>query len=140
MQKLDLEQIIEDYGLDREELAKRLFPTNIQYTRALSDLSKRVRGLRLDQLYVIADAAGVTPQELFQHTKWKALVSKDCFTFQRKNYRATLDKTTWEVKITHDGSLLVEYAMVNKLIPLSEFLDGVDAEIQKHKNQIKNQE
>lgn len=137
MSKIDLSAIIEDYSLDKEELARRLFPAHAHPRHAIRDVIKGVLDLRVAQLSVLSDMAGVSVPELFKVSGWGSLVSNDRFTFTRKNYRVTIDKQTWETKIMHDGSMFSQEVLVNKAIPLSEFLAYVDETIKKHKESQK---
>ena len=133
MSKIDLASLMAEYSIDKKELAKRLFPSHVRPDLALSDVLKGVLDLRVAQLSVLSDMTGLSEPELFKATGWRSLASKDLFVFTRKNYRVTVDKQTWEVKIAHDGSMFSQEVLVNKAIPLSEVLDYVDAAIAKHK-------
>lgn len=67
--KIDVKKLFNDYGLDVESSARKLFPRNNYPVKALSRVFKKQALLNSKQMFILADILNLTVSELYQVEK-----------------------------------------------------------------------
>jgi len=137
MKTIDIKAIIEKQGLEMNDVAEQLFPKNKYPRLALNRVIAGDAVLDADQISKLALLADLTIAELYG-ANWKAKSSKGLHTFTNGEFKAELDTTSWITKIFHKGSKFHESVIHSKSIPLSEYLDKLNIQILKFKENESN--
>lgn len=126
MAKINIYKFIDDHGLDRKEVETLLFPTAKHPYYALNRVAKGEGLLDSEQLYKLAEMAGVSVSDLYDSKKWKMKSDANTVTFESEDYKAVLDQKTWITKIFKKDSMLHEAVICPGTTPLSEYLGELD--------------
>lgn len=137
MTQFKLTEIIACYKLDKDELAKILFPGAKYPKMALARVLKGEASLSVDQLEILADFIGVTPSQLFMLDTWKDITTTEDMV---DGCCLTLEKGTFKVKLNFDGAFLTLYKdgeVVYRQItgtdtPVKKFIEYLDDLILKY--------
>jgi hypothetical protein len=133
MSVIDLKSVIDEYGLDRVEISKLLFPANRHQDRALRRIEQSKALLDADQISRLALFIGVSPSDLYTGGDWKQRTEKGVHLFTNGDYKAVLDPNTWVTKIFHNDSMFHESVIHSGSTTLSEYLNTIDSLIHKYK-------
>ena len=133
MNKIDLQQLIEIYNLDKKEIAETLFPGAKYPTLALNRIISGEALLDSDQVSKLALFIGVPIEKLYSGTKWAGKHNGNTHTFTNGEYKAELNTETWTTKLFHNDSLFHEEILHSGSTPLSEYLSKLDELILKHR-------
>lgn len=135
---IDLQKIIDYYGLDKKILALVLFPDTNNPEHALwrrlktSANPANRNNMSLEEVYNLAEFIGVTIDELLSISQWKLVPNKNkdvsaMISFKKGEYLVTLNLKTGISNIMHkDALLLSEKILVGDFIGLQTFLQAVD--------------
>lgn len=137
MTQFKLTEIIASYKLDKDELAKVLFPGAKYPKMALTRVLKGEASLSVDQLEILADFIGVTPSQLFMLDSWKDITTTEDLI---DSCCLTLEKGAYKVKLNFDGAFLTLYKdgeVVYRQItgtdtPVKKFIEYLDDLITKY--------
>ena len=122
MKTINLKKIIEDQLLDKNEIAKLLFPTNAYPVLALNRILAGTAVLNADQISKFSLFSSIPIAELYEGNGWKSTIKKNVHILTSGDYVAELDTSTWTTKIFHNESLFHEFVMVSKSITLSDYI------------------
>lgn len=137
MRTINLQKIIEDNGLDEQEVAILLFPTNAYPKLALKRLTSGAAVMDANQISRLASFSGLTISQLYGIQGWDYTVEDTetgIFTLIAENYTAKLDTSTWKTKIFDNDSLFHDEVIHSESAPLSEYISKLNTIISKHKS------
>lgn len=130
MKKIDLQIIIDTHGLDKKNLAEKLFPNNKYPKHALDRVIEGYSNLDSDQLIILASEIGSTVDELYStESGWTSIASKGLITFKKGNYQAVYNPSTQLTHIYKDGVLIKENAVIitDKNASLDTFVNKLNS-------------
>lgn len=133
MYSIDIEKLIRAKNLDFKEVARQLFPTNKYPEFALSRIIKGKGSLNADQISKLASFASMRIEDLFDGKNWKGHYSNNEYIFTNGEYKAVLNPETWTTKVFHKDSLFHETVIHQGLIPLREYITGLNSIIDNYK-------
>lgn len=134
-QQFNINNVIEYYKLNTEDLAKVLFP-NVRYTKlAFGRVLKGEANLNVIQLERLANHIGVLVADLFSANTWKSSSEDGCLTMLKGEYK---------VKLNYKGVYLSIYNKNNEPIyqklsdvpdmTVNEFINYLDNFIKNYEN------
>lgn len=127
MSTFNLQNIINKYNLDEDDLAKELFPKNKFSKSALARITSGVSYLDTWQLCKLSEILGLKVSDLFIDDNWIKLINDNKIKFFRNNFRVELDLDTHISEIFQSEKLVaVETLITDKNIKLSEYLKLVN--------------
>lgn len=132
MRKIDLDSIIKMYDLDVNEIAKHLFPDNKYARLALNRVLSKKAVLDATQISRLAMFIDIPISALYSGKEWKSKRNRDLIVLTADDYTAELNTKTWLTKIYHKKSLFHEAVIHDGSIPLNEFINKLNIEIEKH--------
>lgn len=136
MAKIDIYKFIDDHGLDRKEVETALFPTAKHPYYALNRVARGEGLLDSEQLYKLAEMAGVSVSDLYDHKQWKVPERNDDpnkMIFENGEYKAVLDRGTWITKIFRKDSMFHESVITSGTTALSVYLQELDRIVEEDK-------
>jgi len=133
MGKINLYKLIEDYVLDEDQLAKRLFPENKQPKMALRRVMFGDGKLDEDKIQLLSKITNIPIPDLFMG--WSGKADVGMLVFSKGNYRAELSQDSWVTRLYYRDEILCEEVIAHGLIPLKDYLDGLDDLVTKQKLQ-----
>lgn len=134
MQKIDIERIIKEQGLNVTEVAQQLFPKQKYPRLALNRVIAGNGLLDSDQVSKLALLAGLKISDLFSGENWTAQSKQGIHYFQNGDFKAELNTRTWITKVFHKDSLFHESVMIAGNTPLNIYLRELDAIINTYKS------
>lgn len=120
-QQFNINQVIERYKLDIDDVANALFP-HVRYKKqALNRVLKGETNIDTDQLQSLAELAGVFPHDLFAINKWIGKSEDGCLTFIKNDFKIKLNYNNVYLSLYKNNELVhQEITMPN--VELTEFL------------------
>lgn len=138
MQKINLEQIIEDHDLDKKNLAEQLFPHHKYAVLAMNRVLSGEGILDAEQISKLSLISGVPISKLFSSEKWELTNRKHLIVLTNDEYTAEVDTRTWATKVYASGSMFHETVLTSSHIALSDFTKKLDSIINKFNKNSKN--
>ena len=134
MARINIYKFIDDHGLDRREVETLLFPNAKHPYYALNRVAKGEGLLDSEQLYKLAEMAGVSVSDLYEHKKWKNKVvpQGNTVVFENGDYKAILDRDTWITKLFQKESMFHESVITSGATTMGDYLDQLDRIIDEH--------
>lgn len=130
-QQFNINQVIEHYGLDVENVAAALFP-NVRYKKqALDRVLRGEANIDTDQLQALANLAGVFPQDLFNIKEWKGQSEDNCLVFIKGEFKVKLNYNNVYLNL-YKNDALVYQEIVAPNLELSKFIDYITELIKKY--------
>lgn len=129
MRKINLAQIIESQKLDKEKLAKVLFPRHNYPYQSLLRILRGDQELSESQIVTLSDYVGMTMTDLFTTKGWKASYHENTHVFEKDNYTAHLNTDTWELIVFVKGHIQASNLLVHKSISVAELIKTIEREI-----------
>lgn len=128
---INLRELIEQRGLKTREVAEFLYPGN-KYPRA--SLQRVLDGealLNSEQVSRLAAWLGISVDSLYKGG-WSSEFKGETCILTNGNYRAELSIRTGETKVFHLGALFHEIILHDPAIPLSRYIELLNAIIKNH--------
>jgi hypothetical protein len=122
---MDLKSIIEEYKLDKKELARQLFPNNAFPDRALDRITQGLGCLYSDQIQKLAEILKVPPGSLFD-SEWKASYEDNHHTFKKGAFTVILNANNWQTTIYKEGNLKIEKLIGAPNMTLEAYFSSID--------------
>lgn len=125
MKTIDLNKIIEDKGLDVNELSQQLFPEHKHPRLALNRVISGDSTLNADQISKLSALVDIEIGELFEPSNWRTVpmnVATSEIVFENGDYKAVLNIDTMVTRIMHKKSLIHEQVLSSNSITLNEYL------------------
>ena len=139
MNTFNLQKIIDQYGLNANDLAPELFPENKYPMIAITRVLKGEAQLNADQVSKLSAITSIPVEHLYSGAKYDMTSpSEGIIRIEADDYKAELDQTTWITKIYHKGKLFHDSVIHNGAQPLSQYLHTLDTLILNHKQNVKN--
>lgn len=129
---INIDRIIEQSGLDSEEIAVKLFPNLAHPRKALQRVLNGESKLDSDQIAKLSSLTNIPIQDLFNDT-WKSRSSNGIITFTKGDYLVCLDNDSNITRIYKKGASFHESILHNGAISVKDYLKTVDDIIEKHK-------
>lgn len=127
MSTFNIKNIITEYNLDEDALAKVMFPKNKFAKVALARIISGVSYLDTWQLDRLTEMLGIGIADLFVDNTWNKKITNNKILFHRNNCRVELDLDTHVSEIfLSDKLVAVETLITDKNIKLSEYLKLVN--------------
>ena len=128
---INLRELIKQRGLKTQELAEFLYPGN-KYPRV--SLQRVLDGkslLNSEQVSRLAAWLGISVDSLYKGG-WSSEFKGETCILTNGNYRAELSIRTGETKVFHLGALFHEIILHDPAIPLSQYIELLNAIIKNH--------
>lgn len=125
MKRINLYKLVKKSDISRERIALNLFPDNSHPKHALN--RHMVEGIELkeSQILKLADLLDCTVLDLFEGWNAKKLRG-DTLILQNGDKTAELNRRNWVLRIFDKDQLLVETAIIDKYITITELLNKLD--------------
>lgn len=133
MEHFNINNVIEHYKLNTENLARALFPTVKYPKQAFDRILKGEANLDIIQVERLANYIGVLVTDLFSANTWKGFSEDKCLTLQKGQYKAKLNYNGVYLSIYKDNVLIEQKISNVPNMTVQEFIDYLD-------NLIKNYE
>lgn len=133
MEQFNINNVIEHYKLNTEDLAKVLFPAVKYPKQAFDRILKGEANLDITQVERLANYIGVLVTDLFSANTWKGSAEDGCLTLQKGQYKAKLNYNGVYLSIYKDNVLIEQKISNVPNMTVQEFIDFLD-------NIIKNYE
>lgn len=133
MEQFNINNVIEHYKLNTEDLAKVLFPTVKYPKQALDRILKGEGNLDITQVEKLANYIGVLVTDLFSANTWKGSAEDGCLTLLKGQYKAKLNYNGVYLSIYKDNVLIEQKISNVPDMTIQEFINFLD-------NLIKNYE
>lgn len=134
MEQFNINNVIERYKLNTEDLAKVLFPTVKYPKQAFDRVLKGETSLDITQVERLASYIGVLVTDLFSANTWKGSAEDGCLTLLKGEYKAKLNYNGVYLSI-YKNNVLIEQKISN--VPgmtIQEFIDFLDNLIKNYEN------
>lgn len=134
MEQFNINNVIEHYKLNTEDLAKVLFPTVKYPKQAFDRVLKGETSLDITQVEQLASYIGVLVTDLFSANTWKGSAEDGCLTLLKGEYKAKLNYNGVYLSI-YKNNVLIEQKISN--VPdmtIQEFIDFLDNLIKNYEN------
>ncbi len=132
--QINLNEIIERYGINTEALAKVLFPTVKYPKHALTRLLKGEAVLDVEQLGALATYIGVPASELLSEDFWKGSVEDNCLVFLRGEYKAKLNYNGAFLSLYKNNDLCLQEICGTPNMSIPKFIKYLDSLIKNLEN------
>jgi len=134
MYTIDLKAIIQNAGLDLDEVAAHLFPKNNYPKLALNRILSGKAVLDANQISRLSMLTSVPIAEFFggPDTKFK-LDPERRYTVESENFKAELDTRNWVVKLYAKDSLFHAEVLESSELTLGQYIDKLNLLITKYK-------
>lgn len=142
MEVLDLKKIVREADLDsveKDELARHLFPSNTYYRRAYERAVAGTTDLNAIQISKLAVYLGVSISALFEqdYTELNNRSNPTEWKIDAQGYTAYLDTKSFKLRVLDKRSLIHEESILRQSIPLRTLTSKI-RKIVESKNRIKN--
>lgn len=135
---INLKELIEQRSLKTREVAEFLFPGNKFPRVSIQRVFDGKAQLNSEQVSRLAAWLGVSVDSLYKGG-WNSEFKGETCILTNGNYRAELSVETGETKLFHLGSLFHEIVLHDPAIPLSQYIDLLNAIIKNHQaNESRN--
>lgn len=134
MERFNIDNVIKQYGLDTEELAKVLFPTVKFPKLALDRVLKGEGSLDVIQLERLADHIGVLVSDLFSVDTWKSSTEDKCLVLQKGDYKVKLNYKGVYISVYKNNELILQSVSNTLNMTIQEFINFLDTIIKDYEN------
>lgn len=134
MEQFNINNVIEHYKLNTEDLAKVLFPAVKYPKQAFDRVLKGETSLDITQVERLASYIGVLVTDLFSANTWKGSAEDGCLTLLKGEYKAKLNYNGVYLSI-YKNNVLIEQKISN--VPdmtIQEFINFLDNLIKNYEN------
>ena len=134
MEQFNINNVIEHYKLNTEDLAKALFPT-VKYPKQAFDRILKGEGtLDITQVEKLASYIGVLVTDLFSANTWKSSAEDGCLTLLKGQYKAKLNYNGVYLSIYKDNVLIEQKISNVPDMTIQEFINFLDNLIKNYEN------
>lgn len=126
MERFNINDVIEHYKLDTNDLAKVLFPTVKYPKQALDRVLKGEASVDVVQIERLASHLGVLVADLFSVKTWKGGAEDGCLTLSKGEYKVKLNYNGVFLSI-YKNNILLDHRISNVSgMTLHEFITLLD--------------
>lgn len=133
MEQFNINNVIEHYKLNTEDLAKVLFPTVKYPKQAFDRILKGEGNLDITQVEKLANYIGVLVTDLFSANTWKGSSEDGYLIMLKGSYKVKLNYKGAFVSIYKNNNLIEQKISNTPSMTIDEFINYLD-------NTIKNYE
>lgn len=134
MKHFSINDVIEHYKLNAEDLSKVLFP-NVKYPKQAFDrVLKGETSLDITQIEKLASHIGVLVRDLFSVNSWKGSAEDGHLIFLKGDYKAKLNYKGAFLSIYKNNVLLEQKITNAPSMTMEEFINYLDNFIKNHEN------
>lgn len=134
MKQFNINEIIERYKLNTEDLSRVLFP-NVKYPKQAFDrVLKGEANLDIDQIEKLATHIGVLVSDLFSMNAWKGSAEDGHLILLKGAYKAKLNYKGVFLSIYKDNELLEQKIANVPDMTMEEFINYLDNVIKDYEN------
>lgn len=134
MEQFNINNVIEHYKLNTEDLAKALFPTVKYPKQALDRILKGEGTLDITQVEKLANYIGVLVADLFSAGTWKSSSEDNCLTMLKGDYKVKLNYNGVYLSIYKDNTLIEQKISNVPGMTVQEFINFLDNLIKNYEN------
>ena len=134
MEHFNINNVIEHYKLNTENLARVLFPTVKYPKQAFDRILKGEANLDIIQVERLANYIGVLVTDLFSANTWKGFSEDKCLTLQKGQYKAKLNYNGVYLSIYKDNVLIEQKISNVPNMTVQEFIDYLDSLIKNYED------
>lgn len=134
MEQFNINNVIEHYKLNTEDLAKVLFPTVKYPKQAFDRVLKGETDLDIKQIETLASHIGVLVTDLFSAGTWKASSEDGCLTMLKGDYKVKLNYKGVFVSIYKNNNLIEQKISNVPDMTMHEFINYLDNFIKTYEN------
>ena len=134
MEQFNINNVIEHYKLNTEDLAKVLFPAVKYPKQALDRVLKGEGNLDITQVEKLANYIGVLVTDLFSANTWKGFTEDGYLIFLKGQYKAKLNYNGVYLSIYKDNVLIEQKISNVPDMTIQEFVNFLDNLIKNYEN------
>ena len=134
MEHFNINNVIEHYKLNTENLARVLFPTVKYPKQAFDRILKGEANLDIIQVERLANYIGVLVTDLFSANTWKGFSEDKCLTLQKGQYKAKLNYNGVYLSIYKDNVLIEQKISNVPNMTVQVFIDYLDSLIKNYED------
>ena len=134
MEQFNINNVIEHYKLNTEDLAKVLFPTVKYPKQAFDRVLKGETDLDIKQIETLASYIGVLVTDLFSAGTWKGSSEDGCLTMLKGDYKVKLNYKGVFVSIYKNNNLIEQKISNVPDMTMHEFINYLDNFIKSYEN------
>lgn len=132
MNTFDISKVIELWHLDKEEVAKVVFPKVRFPVLAFRRVLKGEAELDTIQLGLLADYIGVPVTDLFGLDNWHGVTEDDCLTLTKGGYKVKFNNTFFIIYI--DGKPICKNVGNFNVMTFNDFIEYINNQIKLYEN------
>lgn len=134
MEHFNINNVIEHYNLNVENLAKVMFP-NVKYPKQAFDrILKGEADLDIKQVETLASHIGVIVTDLFSVDTWKGISEDNYLTLLKGDYKVKLNYHGAFISIYKDNKLISQQIANAPSMTIQEFVEFLDNLIKNYSN------
>lgn len=134
MEQFNINNVIEHYKLNTEDLAKVLFPAVKYPKQAFDRILKGEANLDITQVERLANYIGVLVTDLFSANTWEGFAEDGCLTLLKGQYKAKLNYNGVYLSIYKDNVLIEQKISNVPDMTVQEFTNFLDNIIKNYEN------
>lgn len=124
--QINLGTLIHDYSLDKEDLAKYLFPANKYPVLALNRVIKHKSSLNETQIVLLSEFSGISIDVLFSNG-WTMHSSDYVHTFRLGSFEARLNTRNGMTTLFQKGQFKIKRVIHTGDIVLADYIDKLNS-------------
>lgn len=132
--QFNINNIIDYYKLNTEDLAKVLFPTVKYPKQAFDRVLKGETDLDITQVEWLANYIGVLVTDLFSVNTWKGASEDGCLILLRGEYKVKLNYNSVYMSIYKNNNLINQKFAHVSAMTIDEFTNYLDNFIKNYEN------
>lgn len=126
MTQFNINNIIRDYSLDSDELAKVLFPAAKYPKQAFSRILKGEASLSVEQVEILAAHIGVLPSHLFMLDTWKDASEDGLLAFKKGVFLVKLNYNGTFLTLYKNGEVVDQRVISTHDMPIKDLIEYLD--------------
>lgn len=134
MEQFNINNVIEHYNLNIEDLAKVLFPTVKYPKQAFDRVLKGEANLDISQVERLASHIGVLVSDLFSANTWKGSSEDSCLTLTKGEYKIKLNYNGVFLSMYKNNNLILQNISNIPAMSVPEFINYINNLIKDYEN------
>lgn len=134
MESFNINSVVEYYKLNKEDLAKVLFPAVKYPKQALDRILKGEGNLDIVQVEKLANYIGVLVTDLFSVNTWKGSTEDECLILLKGQYKAKLNYNGVYLSVYKNNVPIVQSISNVPNMTIQEFINFLNNLIKNYEN------
>ena len=126
MTQFNINNIIREYSLDADELAKVLFPSAKYPKQAFSRILKGEASLSVEQVELLAAHIGVLPSHLFMLDTWKDASENGLLAFKKGVFLVKLNYNRTFLTLYKNNEVVDQRVVATNDMSVKDFIEYLD--------------